>query len=105
MKTRRKVIGLFAISSLAAITACSSQESDSGRVKNAALDRSPVLQMAHIVPKNSRQRVSNKMRGPVTLISNSPRLGSALRTEVHCSSWFSYRWARKVWLELGTDYR
>ena len=43
MKTRRKVIGLFAISSLAAITACSSQESDSGRVKNAALDRSPVL--------------------------------------------------------------
>ena len=69
------------------------------------LDRSPVLQMAHIVPKNSRQRVSNKMRGPVTLISNSPRLGSALRTEVHCSSWFSYRWARKVWLELGTDYR
>jgi hypothetical protein len=43
MKTRRKVIGLFAISSLAAITGCSSQESDSGRVKNAALDGSPVL--------------------------------------------------------------
>ena len=43
MKTRRKVIGLLAVSLLAAITGCSSQENDSSRVKNAALDRSPVL--------------------------------------------------------------